>query len=62
MKVKSEDIKKNLASIGMLVLQQLVSAGASKFSEFLDKKKNSIKNSGTEIASQNSQDSDKTKV
>ncbi len=66
MKVDSKKIKKGAAAVGLMLVQELLqklgSWAISKCSEALTQKKNSIENSGTEIASQNSQDSDKTKV
>jgi len=66
MKFDSDKLKKGAASLGLIVGQELLQKFGnwlmSKCSEAIDKKKNSIKNSGTEIASQNSQDSDKTKA
>ena len=62
----SKKIKNGFATVGLSLVEQLlpkaVSWASSKFSEVLNKKKNSIKNSEMETASQNSQDSDKTKV
>lgn len=66
MKVDSKKFKDNLAAAGLAfaaeLLQKVGAWGVSKLSETLDKKKNSIKNSGTESSSQNSQESDKAKT
>lgn len=59
MKVNLEKTTKVLGLIGTIL--GLLGKGISEVSEFRGKK-NSSENSGTEITSQNSQDSDKTKV
>lgn len=62
----SKKIKNGFAMFGLSLVEPLLQkAGSwvlSKCSEVVNKKKNSIKNSEMETASQNSQDSDKTKV